>query len=117
MNKESTGLPKFSKIQQTLKVAKPYDKQPYTANIKPQDVSYKKGHMSRVQSIPSTATQPRSAEFNKQEEMSKVITSYLKGEKSQNDFRAELMFRNIEMDDKLQAMVRKQECGDKVTFN
>ena len=84
-----------------MKIAKPYDKQPYTSNIKPQDVSYKKGHMSRVQSIPSTAIQPRPAEYDKQEQMSKVISAYLKGEKSQNDFRAELMFRNIEMDDKL----------------
>ena len=48
-----------------------------------------------------------SPEFNKQEEMSKVISSYLKGEKSQNDFRAELMYRNITMDEKLTAMVRK----------
>ena len=57
------------------------------------------------------------SEFNKQEEMSKVISAYLKGEKSQNDFRAELMYRNIKMDEKLTAMVNKQECGDKVTFN
>ena len=63
--------------------------------------------MSNVQRIPSTATQPMSPEFNKQEEMSKVISSYLKGEKSQNDFRAELMYRNITMDEKLTAMVRK----------
>ena len=73
--------------------------------------------MSKVQKVPSTATLPMPAEFNKQEEMSKVISAYLKGEKSQNDFRAELMYRNIKMDEKLTAMVNKQECGDKVTFN
>ena len=53
----------------------------------------------------------------KQEEMSEVIQSYLKGNTSQNDFRAQLMFKEVKMDEKLEGMIRKQECGDSVSYN
>ena len=49
--------------------------------------------------------------------MTKVIKSYLGGETNQNEFRAQLMFKEIPMDDKIEGMIRKQECGDSVSYN
>ena len=49
--------------------------------------------------------------------MSTVIQSYLKGAMNQNEFRAQLMFKEIHVDDKLEGMIRKQECGDPVSYN
>ena len=49
--------------------------------------------------------------------MSGTISSYLKGECNRNDFRAQLLFKDIKIDDKLEAMIRKVECGDNVSYN
>ena len=34
-----------------------------------------------------------------------------------NEFRAQLMFKDIPIDEKLDGMIRKQECGDNVSYN
>ena len=34
-----------------------------------------------------------------------------------NEFRAQLMFKDIPIDEKLDGMIRKQECGDSVSYN
>ena len=52
-----------------------------------------------------------------QDDMSSAIKSYLKGESSQNDFRAKLMESEVPIDDKIEGMIRKQECGDSLNYH
>ena len=49
--------------------------------------------------------------------MSKAIKAYLQGETNQNEFRAKLRYTEVPIDDKLEGMIRRQECGDSVSYN
>ena len=49
--------------------------------------------------------------------MSQAITSYLQGATNQNEFREKLRYTEVPIDDKLEGMIRRQECGDSVSYN
>ena len=110
MRTTASERPMFGKIQRTLKVAQPNRQQAVVANVNPYDVKFHRG------GPPMTVkTDPTLNAF--QDDMSGAIKSYLRGESNQNDFRAKLMESEVKIDDKIEAMIRKQECGDNVSYH
>jgi hypothetical protein len=76
--------------------------------VTPYDVKFHRGQACKVG--PSGNTQNAF-----QEEMSKVIKDYSNGKSNVNNFRAELMNRNITIDAEMDKLIRRQEAGDFVS--
>ena len=52
-----------------------------------------------------------------QEEMSRAITAYTKGNMDSNNFRAQLNQYNVPIDATMDKLIRKHESGDFISFN
>jgi len=108
---EKMGKCNYSKVAQSLNYKKdPKANSSYNPPVNPYDQKF---HVGQAQKPGKKGVTQNAF----QDQMSKALTDYTKGSSNANNFRASLMEYNVPIDARMDALIRKHEGGDFVSYN